>query len=97
MTQKLKVFHGEKTEKKEPKNEKESPKLLSGKVIIFSGFRSKALKGIIVENGGIVEDKMNKKINMVITKDGKETTKTKTAKKRNVEIVTFGEFSAKFK
>lgn len=97
LTKKFKVFHGEKTEKKEPKNEKESPKPLSGKVIIFSGFRSKALKGIIVENGGIVEDKMNKKINMVITKDGKETTKTKTAKKRNVEIVTFEEFSAKFK
>ena len=68
---------------------KESLKNFSDVVAVFSGFRDDALKKMIEVGGGQVEDRITKKTNLLVVEnlEGKETSKVKEAKARNIHIV----------
>ena len=67
---------------------------LSGKTIVFSGFRDKELERNIKDEGGEVSNSLTKTTNILLVKDkDDETTKTQKAKKNNILILSVDEFN----
>lgn len=63
---------------------------LSGKVIVFSGFRDDDLKASIVDAGGRVTTAISNKTNLIVFKEGgKASSKTAAADVEKVELVVF--------
>ena len=79
-------------------NIKESSSKLSGKIVVFSGFRDPELKEKIEQNGGEVSDSVTKKTNYLIVKklDENPTGKIKKAESFGICIIQIDDFIKNF-
>ena len=76
---------GKKEQKKETGN-------MTGKIVVFSGFRDKELEERIRSRGGEIGSNITSKTTLLIVKDDKETSKTKKAKELKIKIVKLDKF-----
>ena len=61
---------------------------LTGKIIVFSGFRDKELEELIIEHGGVVGNTVTKTTTLVVTKNPEDSSsKLKKARENKIEIL----------
>jgi NAD-dependent DNA ligase len=70
---------------------------LNGKAVVMSGIRDKEIAEFLTTVGATLEESMKSNVIALIVKDpSKETAKTKDALKKNIPIITVGEFKKKY-
>ena len=70
---------------------------LNGKAVVMSGIRDKEIADFLTTVGATLEESMKSNVVALIVKDpSKETAKTKEALKKNIPIITVGEFKKKY-
>lgn len=76
----------------------EEEKLLSGKKIVFTGFRDNELEKCIKKNGGKISGSVSKNTDMLVYKDGADTSSSKflKASELGTKLITKSEFTKKY-
>jgi NAD-dependent DNA ligase len=70
---------------------------LNGKAVVMSGIRDKEITEFLTTVGATLEESMKANVVALIVKDtSKETAKTKEAIKKNIPIITVGEFREQY-
>jgi DNA ligase (NAD+) len=78
-------------------SEKKTFSKVTGKTIVFSGFRDKDLEELIIEHGGFVGNSVTKTTTLVVTKNPDDSSsKLKKARENKIEIVQKDFFEKNF-
>lgn len=73
---------------------KKSSASLSGKIVLFTGFRDKPLEALVKDAGGTVVSSMSKKVNILVVKENTRNKKTEFAEEHGIRMVTAAELRA---
>lgn len=72
-------------------------RILDGHIIAFTGFRSKDLEQLIIQNGGQAKDSIGRDTTILLVKQkGSGSSKEKLALQRGIKVMTPQEFVKKY-